>query len=350
MASPAVSVIVPAYNAEATLAKSLSSALASTYGGFELLVIDDGSSDRTARIAEGFASADRRVKVHRRNQGGVSAALNHGLRNATGDFVARLDSDDVWHPTKLEKQIAVMTADPEVALVYTFVRYVDWAGKVVRDVAPQRFPRRPLARMLHSGLVGGNSSVMMRRSALVEAGGFDETLASWEDLLVHIAVSARHPIAFVPEYLVGYRVRPGSLSADRQNMLDSWRVARQKIERQFPQVPRHVHRWGHSRRTLELAEGFAWQGHHSKSARLLAEALIADPERTLAFLSYRLKRKLGGKVRVDCGEAPLFSKCDVARQYRLSAFDRGLEGARLRALDSRRERMMDEIDRRLAAD
>ncbi len=338
--------IVPAHNAEATLAQSLESALAGSYCNFELLIVDDGSSDETPRIADRFAREDDRVQLHRRAQGGVSAALNLGLRHARGDYVARLDSDDIWHPTKLEKQMAVVNADPAVALVYTGVRYIDADGFVVRDVAPQRFERGALAHILYSGLIGGNSSVLMSRSAAIDAGGYDETLISWEDLFLFASICASHPVACVPEYLVGYRVRPGSLSADLRNMLGSWSLARRLIGRRFPQVPSFVHRWGHGRRTAELAEGFAWKGRYFTAARLLFDALLHDPVRTSSLLAYRLRRRLGGKARADESAAPHFSDCDVAQPYRLSAFDSGLEGTRLRVLEAKRARTLDALDRR----
>src|SRR5437868_3696326 len=130
--APLVSVLVPAYNAEATLAESLRSALASSYSNLEVVLVDDGSTDATIAVAEAFARDDGRVRLFRQPHGGVSAALNFGFDQIRGDLVARLDSDDLWHPTKLEKQVELMTADPAVGLTYTFVRYVDASGRVVR--------------------------------------------------------------------------------------------------------------------------------------------------------------------------------------------------------------------------
>jgi len=345
-AAPLVSIVVPAHNAEATLARTLSSALASTFGDFELLVIDDGSTDGTAAVAEKFARSDNRVRLHRRRQGGVSAALNTGVQHARGTYVARLDSDDLWHATKLEKQVAMMFADPALALVYTDVRYIDAQDRIIRDVAPQRLQHRALSRMVHSGLVGGNSSVLMRRSAVVAAGGYDEALRSWEDLLLYISICAEHPIGAVPEYLVGYRVRPESLSADPQNMLDSWAIARRKIERRFRHVPRFVHRWGHARRTVELAEGFAWKGRYGTCVRLLVDAMIHDPVWTSRFLSYRIRRRFSGGSQPLASDTRRFEECAVSEPCRLSRFDRGLEGRSLRRLERKRAGALDSVDQR----
>lgn len=346
-----VSVIIPAHNAQATLGDTLASALASTHSDIEVLVVDDGSSDDTAAIAERFARSDGRVKFHSRPHGGVSATLNFALRQAGGDYIARLDSDDVWHPTKLEKQLVVAAAEPQAALIYSFVRYIDGVGRVTRDVAPQRFPSRALCRCLYEGLIGGNSSVMMRRSAVARAGGYDEILSSWEDLLLYLSISAEHPIAFVPEYLVGYRVRPGSLSADPKNMHDSWRIARKRIDQRFPQVPRRVRTWAHGTRMTMLAESFAWKRRYATSAKLLAEGLFNDPAWTSAFLAYRLKRKFSRRVDWPGGaQGPLFIDCLPDRQYRLSPFDSGLEGRRFHRFEEARKRKLAAIDEEIAGE
>src|SRR5437764_1165613 len=103
-AEPLVSILVPAFNAEATLAETLQSALASSYANLELVLVDDGSADASAAIADRFARDDLRMRIFRQAHRGVSAALNFGLAQVRGDFVARLDADDLWHASKLAKQ------------------------------------------------------------------------------------------------------------------------------------------------------------------------------------------------------------------------------------------------------
>lgn len=327
----------------------MGSALSGTYTDIEVIVVDDGSSDSSAAVAREIAESDNRVQVHSRPRGGVSAALNFGLEQALGDYVARLDSDDIWHPTKLDKQMKVAAADPAVALVYTLVRYIDGEGRVTRDVAPQLLPRHALCRCLYEDIIGGNSSVLMRRSAIEEAGGYDETLISWEDLLLFLAITARHEIAFVPEYLVGYRVRPGSLSANRQGILVSWSQARRRIKQRFRQVPPFVRRWAHGRRMVELAEGFAWGGSYLTCARLLLEGFVHDPTRTSVFLGYRLHRLLGRRRdQSDEIEAPTFLECDPREQYKVTAFDLQLEGKRLHRFETARRRTLDRLDAQIA--
>jgi hypothetical protein len=263
--------------------------------------------------------------------------------------VSRLDSDDLWHPTKLEKQVKLLAADSTVALAYTFVRYLDGSGRIVRDAAPQKLPGAALCQCLYNDIVGGGSSVVFRRSILDMVGRFDEDLPVWEDLLMHLRVAAAGAIAFVPEYLTGYRLREESSSTDRKKSLESWRLARNRVEAEFSQLPTFVHRWSHARRLLELAEGFATDKRYEISVMLLAECLACDPVRTSAFLAYRVHRRLRGNSRPLHRSGPLFAEAGVTTNYCLSEFDAGLEGARLRALEESREHLLRSIDRDISA-
>lgn len=341
---PLVSILVPAYNAEATLAETLQSALGSSYSNLEIVLVDDGSTDATAAVAKAFAGRDQRVRMFRQQHRGVSAALNLGLGQVRGEFVARLDADDLWHPTKLEKQVGLLTADPALALAYTFVRYVDGSGRIVRDAAPQRLVGRALCQCLYEGIIGGGSSVVLRRSILDAVGGYDERLSVWEDLILHLKVAAAAPVASVAEYLTAYRLRQDTSPSDLKRSLENWRLAKELIETGLPQVPAFARRWSHARRLLELGEGFALGRRYGTCARLLAECVASDPVRTSAFIAYRLQRRLGGKRNPIHRKGPLFADAAVRTNYSLSPFDAGLEGHRLRALDESRDRLLRSID------
>ena len=343
MAQPLVSVIVPAFNAASTLRESIESALAGSYKNFEIIIVDDGSTDVTATVAEELITHEARVSLHRRDNGGVAAALNSGLALAQGEYVARLDADDLWHPAKLERQVEAARRNPNAALIYTWVRYIDPESRVRRDGPPQRYPPHALCRGIYESLVGGNSSALMRRDVVRELGGYDETLSSWEDLLLQLRISASHAIDHVPEYLVGYRVRPGSLSAMPDNMLASWRKARERIDRLFPQVPRFARKWAHGRRCADLAESFAWKGDYGQTLKLLAEAARFDPKWTaqwLAFRSWRFTaRRISRQEAVASGRR--FLDCDPHNEELPSAMP-------LLALEEHRIATLTKLDRELA--
>ncbi|MCS6924694.1 MAG: glycosyltransferase [Candidatus Binatia bacterium] len=194
---PKVSVIIPTYNRCELLREALASVCAQTYQDFELIVVDDGSHDETAAVVHEFAGVRYVWQPHR----GVSAARNHGVTLSTGEWVAFLDSDDLWQPRKLEKQIAFVTAQPEVQICQTEEL---WLRHGVR-VNPQRKHRKPsgdifapsLARCLVSP-----SAVMLRRELFEEVGGFDERLPACEDYDLWLRIAARLPVYLIDIPLV----------------------------------------------------------------------------------------------------------------------------------------------------
>ena len=286
---PLVSVLIPAYNAQGTLRETVQSALAGTYPNVEIVIVDDGSTDGTTQIASTL-SADPRVRVFRQSNRGLPGALNAALAAAQGDFVARLDADDLWHPTKLAKQIALARQKDAPDFIYTFYRYIDAEGRVLFDGPPQRFPPNALRRSIYETLIGTGSSMLMRRTTMEALGGFDETFRNSEDLLFQVKTAAKHRIGFAPEYLVGYRLHPRSLSQDASAMRDVWLDLRLRLKESYPHVPAKVHDWAHARRSMSMAEGFARNGRPKEALRLLWTALRHDPLWSSAFLTYRAGR------------------------------------------------------------
>src|SRR5437660_2091289 len=171
---PTVSVIIPTYNSAAMVTAAVESALAQTLPPLQVIVVDDGSTDDTRQQLSTY-----RVRyLHQPNQG-VAAARNLALRQATGDLIAFLDADDIWHPSKLELQIAAIEANPDLVLLGTSV--FDWPAEqptsVNRAGVIKSMPWRKLAVKNH--LV--TSSIIVRRTALAQTGGFDIALQGPED-------------------------------------------------------------------------------------------------------------------------------------------------------------------------
>ena len=347
---PLVSVLVPAFNAARTLRETLQSVLASTYSNLEVVVVDDGSVDGTAALVQALAGADPRVRLVQRANGGLSAALNTGFRGTSGDYIARLDADDLWHPSKLQKQMELAVREPELAFIYTWARYIDDQGRLRHDGPAQQFPPHALCRGMYESLVGGGSSALIKRSAIVEAGGWNEKLQSWMDLFLQLNINAKHPIGFVPEYLIGYRVSPGSLSSDPARMMRIWREVQQELKLRFPYVPRYVHRWAHARRCMMFAEGLAWRGRWEQSASLLLAAAGHDPRWTFEFLAFRNARRLKRRrFRTDdLGHPHHFLDCPPAEPLRRGPAEEEREGHSLHQLEAKRLEQLDALDRALA--
>jgi glycosyltransferase involved in cell wall biosynthesis len=127
--SPLVSIIIPTYNRAYILGETLESVLSQTYGNYEAIVIDDGSSDNTRELVDSFIQRDTRIKYVKQNNAGVSAARNHGMRIAQGEYLAFLDSDDLWKPWKLSIQVAVMEQMPHVLMLWTDMESINEQGQ-----------------------------------------------------------------------------------------------------------------------------------------------------------------------------------------------------------------------------
>lgn len=211
-----VSVVMPAFNAAATLRRGMCSVLAQTHRELELVVVDDASTDGTGRIINEAAHSDRRVVPVRLAQNtGVAGARNAGLAAATGAYVAFLDSDDWWHPRKLEVQLAWMRSSGALASYTSYAR-VDEEGRRLSIVRPPAEVRH--ADMLRSNRIGNLTGLYDRRlgdPAFQRVG--HEDYAFW---LQVVRAAGRATLAAHPEPLAYYLVRPGSLSADK------WRAAR----------------------------------------------------------------------------------------------------------------------------
>ncbi|MBR3895392.1 MAG: glycosyltransferase family 2 protein [Clostridia bacterium] len=209
---PFVSIIMPAYNAERTVKESVLSALKQTYSDFELIVIDDGSKDRTPEILRELAQSDARIRVLRNDPNvGVSRSRNRGIAEATGEWVAFLDSDDLWREDKLEKQLKLIEQYPDAALTYTASAFILNDGSPMGYVLPakERIGRRELLR--HNLL--SCSSVMARTDLLRECPFPGDRIH--EDYFVWLTLLKKIPYAYgVNEPLLIYRLTENSRSGN----------------------------------------------------------------------------------------------------------------------------------------
>lgn len=201
-----VSIILPTYNRAHCIKKAVESVLRQTYSQWELLVVDDGSTDDTEAIVAAYAASDHRVRYYRQlSNKGVSAARNEGIRQTRYDYIAFQDSDDVWHADKLEKQMRVFSENPDVGLVYCAIQGTRQDGTPVR-IPDDAMERQILSGNLYKLLLQGNvidaPSVVMQRKCLEQCGGFDETLSCLEDWELFLRISKVYKIGYVDETLV----------------------------------------------------------------------------------------------------------------------------------------------------
>jgi glycosyltransferase involved in cell wall biosynthesis len=238
---PKISVVIPAYNAEATLAETIESVRGQTISNFEIIVVDDGSRDSTRAIAQLLSAQDQRIKVISTPNGGVAAARNVGIEAAEAAYIAPVDADDIWHPEKLARQLAILEARPEVSLVYSSRRNVDEASCVIKTIAQASLGGWACHRLTAFNAVGNGSAIMFRRSDGLRVGGYDSRLkargaSGCEDFLFQIRLATIGEVAVDGDYLVGYRQRPGAMSNDDKAMLRSRLLALNIVADELPEL------------------------------------------------------------------------------------------------------------------
>jgi len=218
---PRVSVVIPTCNRAHDVCDAIDSALGQTFRDLEVLVVDDGSTDDTPEVIRRRFGSEPRLELLRQANAGAGAARNRGIRRARGEYVAFLDSDDLWLPEKLELQIAHLDAHPAAGLVFCDL-FFEEPGRRVRRFEATRFAGDTSLRgLVERGFPLCTPAVVARRQALLEVGLFDETLRCAQDWDLWIRLLARTPAVYVDRPMGIVRRRGGNLSRDWQ--LEKWR-------------------------------------------------------------------------------------------------------------------------------
>ncbi|GAB5348338.1 glycosyltransferase family 2 protein [Alteriqipengyuania sp. 357] len=228
MTDPRFSVVVAAYNAERTIAESIDSVLAQSHQDFEIVVVDDGSSDDTLKIVLQYAEAHEKIFVVSQTNQGVSAARNRGVSIARGTLIAFLDADDVWHADKLARHDALHASDPMVEA--SFARIAFCPDRTDGPLRPGRTRSSvpegycDLEDVVIENAVCTMSNLVIERDVFLELGGFKRSMRYVEDqdLLARV-VGYGHLLRGIPETLVGYRMSNDGLSCDFDAMFAAWK-------------------------------------------------------------------------------------------------------------------------------
>lgn len=272
-----VSVVIPAYNAAWCVARAVDSVLAQCFRNFELIVVNDGSSDKTVDVLSAYG--DRLRVVHKLN-GGLSSARNAGIREAQGRYVAFLDADDRWLPGKLEKQVALMAARPELAFCSTAALLEDPDSKPMGEWRCGNSTISALEAIFSANayVAGSGSAVLARKDALDEAGGFDEHLRSLEDIDMWMRLSALGDYACIDEPLTIILKRPDSMSGNLDVMRDAAITVMRKNRFLLPDHKRGDY-WRHAYAgMLSDYAKWAWRaGHRAQAVRDVLTGIVIAP-------------------------------------------------------------------------
>lgn len=212
-----ISVTMPAYNASKYIRETLDSLLAQTYKDFEIIVVDDGSTDDTVQIVEEYVKKDDRVRLIKNEHGGVSVARNTGVEAAKYPWVAIMDSDDIAMPNRLERQLEEATKDPEVVLWASHVLNIGPNGEKI-DIdhkGPASKEEFHKIRAEGGSMDLKHPTIMFRREDGLKVGGYDSRFDSAEDAEFFERMADLGPVVSIPEPLVGYRRHGSSLTMNK---------------------------------------------------------------------------------------------------------------------------------------
>lgn len=232
---PKISIIIPAYNAESTIKCTIESIQKQTFTDVEVIIINDGSTDRTVKIIREIK--DSRIKLFCYENGGLPVARNRGVQNAAGEYIAFLDADDLWTKDKLEKQLAALEANPKAGVAYSQTCYIDRQGNFLYNCNPVSFEGDVLKELLLTNFLHNGSNPLIRQQAVKAVGEFDSSLKSSEDWDYYLKLAARYPFVVVPEYQIFYRQTLTNMSSNVARMKQTSYIV---LERAYQSVPQNL--------------------------------------------------------------------------------------------------------------
>ncbi len=287
---PLVSVVIPTYNRAASLVEAIDSVLAQTYPEMEIIVVDDGSTDDTRKI---IPQRYPQVRYFHQENNGVSRARNLGIREARGEFIAFLDSDDLWLSDKTEKQVACFNQYPDVGLVYTDLDVYDSTGSqpvLGMRSSKAEFSTGDMVVNLFTRFSPITSTVMMRKAVFETVGYFDEELKAVNDDNLWIRVAVRYPFRHIPEALMHFRRVPGPHIAYSENSFNYFKKHIELIQTRYPEVAEYLGPALIRRQTRALYRGRAYtyftQGQLDKARMAYKETLQNFPWDVRSYLYF----------------------------------------------------------------
>ncbi len=285
-----ISVVVPVYNGEKTIKETLESVLKQTFTNFELIIINDGSQDKTLEVISRIK--DSRIQVYSYLNAGLAASRNRGITRATSEYIAFIDADDIWTSDKLEAQFNALQANPDAAVAYSWTDYIDEHSKFLRRGSHLAINGDILPQLLVMDFLENGSNPLIRKQAFIEVGNFDESLTAAEDWDMLLRLARRYHFVAVPSPQILYRISANSMSA---KVLQQEAETLKVIECAFNQAPESLQYLKkqslanlYKYLTYKAMEGQPKTENGLTSARFLFQAVKNDPS--------LLKAKVMGKI------------------------------------------------------
>jgi glycosyltransferase involved in cell wall biosynthesis len=212
--TPLVTVLMPAYNAEKYIAEAISSVLKQSFTDFELLIINDGSTDGTELVINSFN--DNRIVIIKQANEGVSSALNLGLAHSRAKYVARFDADDICHPDRLKIQYEFITAYPEYSIIGSAADYVDANGHYIFTNHPAAHLNEEIQQLKYSVCPFIHSAVLYKKDVIIKNGGYNEHAYTYEDHFLWVNILANEKACNLSQSLIKVRLNPESITIDEK--------------------------------------------------------------------------------------------------------------------------------------
>lgn len=286
MEKPLVSVIIPNYNYAKYIRNTIDSVLGQTYDRLEVIVVDDESNDNSLTVLKDFG--DEITLLEQKNQG-VSHARNNGVGHSSGEFLAFLDADDIWLPSKIERQIEKFNADSELGMVHCSMTYIDTDDKVCgenRD-GMEGFVAHELLRFEKGVVIGVGSTSLIRKTIFEELGGFDFRMSTAADWDFSFRLASKYKIGFVRDPLVLYRMHNSNMHSNIRVMEHDMMLG---FEKAFSGLTTENRRkcYGNLHRTL--AGSYFYSGKYADFARNAAKSILYKPSNLSYFLKFPVRR------------------------------------------------------------
>jgi glycosyltransferase involved in cell wall biosynthesis len=319
---PAISVIIPARDEERHLGEAIASIAAQSFADFEIIVVDNGSTDGTGRIIDQWSSREPRLRAFRLEKPSLHASLCRAVLLSRAPFIARIDADDVAAPARLQRQYERMVADPDLGLLGTAAEFIDSKGRVIGFTDPP-LTDPDIRGKLPTGCPFVHSSVMMRRDAYLASGGYRRGLNLAEDYDLWLRMAAVTGMANISERLVQYRLRSGSVSARRATRLAISSACVEAAEKaRLAGVPEPL-----IGGTPLLRKALPLLGISRRDLRLRIHREAFERRYRTVPLPYSLKRRLR-KLAVWLGFRPIFRSSLSASVLVLAARQRRVRASR----------------------
>jgi len=302
-----VSIVIPTLNRAHLVTRAIKSVLTQTYQDFEIIVVDDGSQDETEKVVQQCGGKRIKYIKHQKTMG-PGAARNTGIDISYGEYIAFLDSDDEWLPTKLEKQITLFKKTTfNTGLIYCGVAHIDQINRNVKEKWIPNYRGYVFEKNLSENfIVSGSSTVIVQRKALEKAGKFDESLPSCEDWDLWIRIARHYEFDYIPEILVNCFAHSERISSNFERVILGHKLFSKKYKEEIDKQSSNVK----AKHFFYLGNHFCYYGDENLAKKYLSQAFRIYPINPKYFSSLIFFTFLGSKAytRVSSSTRPLRHK------------------------------------------